>query len=170
MLEMSVKSVPGCLVLIAPSTIGVPDAATPGLGPHDDVSGAPPELEPLEVDVVAAAVLLLLLAEAPGAALVVLLLLPQPVSATTPAITARAKPRRKRIQDLLRSTGVLGTPRNDGQTKGSPALVSRSWTRLLAISQPIANIGRSGREQSVFASAPDRSLLWSARGISGRDV
>jgi len=34
---MSVKSVPGCLVLIAPSGIGVPVAATPGLGPHDDV-------------------------------------------------------------------------------------------------------------------------------------
>src|SRR5262249_33316056 len=166
---MSVKSVPGCLVLIAPRTIGVPEAATPGLGPQLDVSEAPPELEPLEVDVVAAAVLLLL-AEAPGAALVVLLLLPQPVSATTPAITARAKPSRTRIQDLLRSTGVLGIPRNDGQTTGSPALVSRSCTRLLAISQPIANTGRSGRGQSASASAPGRTLLWSARGISGRDV
>src|SRR5271169_1403055 len=37
MFWMSVKSVPGCLVLIAPSGIGVPVAATPGLGPHDDV-------------------------------------------------------------------------------------------------------------------------------------
>ena len=35
---MSVKSVPGCLVLIAPSGIGVPVAAVPGLGPHDEVS------------------------------------------------------------------------------------------------------------------------------------
>jgi hypothetical protein len=37
MFSMSVKSVPGCLVLIAPSAIGVPVAATPGLGPHDEV-------------------------------------------------------------------------------------------------------------------------------------
>ncbi len=38
MFEMSVKSVPGCLTLIAPSMIGVPVAATPGLGPHDEVA------------------------------------------------------------------------------------------------------------------------------------
>jgi hypothetical protein len=69
---MSVKSVPGCLVLMAPSTIGVPDAATPGLGPHDDVSEVPPE--PLAVEVADAAVLPV--AAAPGAAAVVLLLLP----------------------------------------------------------------------------------------------
>ena len=34
---MSLKSVPGCLVLIAPMLIGVPVAATPGLVPHDEV-------------------------------------------------------------------------------------------------------------------------------------
>ena len=33
----SVKSVPGCLVSIVPMLIGVPVAATPGFGPHDDV-------------------------------------------------------------------------------------------------------------------------------------
>jgi hypothetical protein len=64
--------------------------------------------EPLAVEVADAAVLLV--AAAPGAAAVVLLLLPQPVSATTPAITARARPSRKRIQDLLRSTGGSGSP------------------------------------------------------------
>jgi hypothetical protein len=37
MFSMSLKSVPGCLVLIAPRLIGVPVAATPGLVPHDDV-------------------------------------------------------------------------------------------------------------------------------------
>jgi hypothetical protein len=34
---MSLKSVPGCLVLIAPMLIGVPVAATPGLVPQDEV-------------------------------------------------------------------------------------------------------------------------------------
>ena len=38
----SLKSVPGCLVLIVPMLIGVPVAFTPGLGPHDDVSVDPP--------------------------------------------------------------------------------------------------------------------------------
>jgi hypothetical protein len=34
---MSLKSVPGCLVLIAPMLIGVPVAATPGLVPQAEV-------------------------------------------------------------------------------------------------------------------------------------
>src|SRR4249919_193067 len=76
MLGMSVKSVPGCLVLIDPRLIGVPVALTPGLGPHDEVSLEPPlelvavvvlELAPL----LAAALELLLL-------LLLLLLLPHP--------------------------------------------------------------------------------------------
>jgi hypothetical protein len=37
MLGMSVNEVPGWLVAMAPSAIGVPVAATPGLVPHDDV-------------------------------------------------------------------------------------------------------------------------------------
>ena len=37
MFGMSVKSVPGCLVAIAPRLIGVPVALTPGFGPHADV-------------------------------------------------------------------------------------------------------------------------------------
>jgi hypothetical protein len=34
---MSLKSVPGCFVSIAPRLIGVPVAATPGFVPHADV-------------------------------------------------------------------------------------------------------------------------------------
>src|SRR6202035_3516431 len=48
MFSMSLKSVPGCLVLIAPMLIGVPVAATPGLVPHDDVETVP-ALEELDV-------------------------------------------------------------------------------------------------------------------------
>jgi hypothetical protein len=45
MFAMSVKSVPGCLVTIEPSAIGVPVAFVPGLVPHCDVS----TLAPLEL-------------------------------------------------------------------------------------------------------------------------
>ena len=38
MFGMSVNEVPGWLVAMAPSAIGVPVAATPGLVPHCDVS------------------------------------------------------------------------------------------------------------------------------------
>src|SRR5580693_6446049 len=37
MFGISVNEVPGWLVAMAPSAIGVPVAATPGLVPHDDV-------------------------------------------------------------------------------------------------------------------------------------
>src|SRR5215469_16379221 len=37
MFGMSVNEVPGWLVAMAPSAIGVPVAATPGLEPHDEV-------------------------------------------------------------------------------------------------------------------------------------
>jgi hypothetical protein len=57
MFSMSLKSVPGCLVLIAPMLIGVPVAATPGLVPQADVEVA----LAAEFDAVAAALL------APGA-------------------------------------------------------------------------------------------------------
>jgi hypothetical protein len=47
----SLKSVPGCLVSIVPMLIGVPLAACPAFGPHDDVSVDPPlELELPELD------------------------------------------------------------------------------------------------------------------------
>jgi len=93
MFEMSVKSVPGCLVLIAPRTIGVPVAAEPGLGPHCEVSLDPLDpVEPLEalVDVLAEPEPLL---AAPGGPLVLLLLEPQPAIARAPAIAARSRPR-----------------------------------------------------------------------------
>jgi hypothetical protein len=54
MFSMSLKSVPGCLVLIAPRLIGVPVAATPGLVPHEDVDVVPLAAVP---DAVAAALL-----------------------------------------------------------------------------------------------------------------
>jgi hypothetical protein len=48
----SLKSVPGCFVSIVPILIGEPVAATPGFGPHFDVS-TEPEFEP-ELPVLAA--------------------------------------------------------------------------------------------------------------------
>ncbi|MFZ0384005.1 MAG: hypothetical protein WCD11_03010 [Solirubrobacteraceae bacterium] len=45
MFGTSVKSVPGCLVAMAPMLIGVPVAFTPGFGPHEDVVAEAP-LEP----------------------------------------------------------------------------------------------------------------------------
>jgi hypothetical protein len=86
MFAMSVKSVPGCLVLIDPSLIGVPVAFTPGLGPQDDVSVEFP-LE-LAVEV-----------EPPLAAAVpveLLLLLPQAAKSITPTTAAKANPKRPR--------------------------------------------------------------------------
>jgi hypothetical protein len=55
MFSMSLKSVPGCLVLIAPMLIGVPVAATPGLVPQADAETAPP---PEELDAAEEAALL----------------------------------------------------------------------------------------------------------------
>jgi hypothetical protein len=55
MFGMSVNEVPGWLVAMAPSAIGVPVAATPGLVPHCDVLAA----EVLVVDVLAGALELL---------------------------------------------------------------------------------------------------------------
>ena len=79
----SLKSVPGCLVSIVPTLIGVPVAFTPGLGPHDEVlvdAVLEPELELPELAELAEL--------APVAALGALLelLLPQP--AATSARTA----------------------------------------------------------------------------------
>ena len=56
MFGMSVNEVPGWLVAMAPSAIGVPVAATPGLVPHCDVLVA----EVLPEDVLAGALLELL--------------------------------------------------------------------------------------------------------------
>jgi hypothetical protein len=81
MFGMSVNEVPGWLVAIAPSAIGVPVAATPGLVPHCEV----PTAEVLAVDVLAGAlwleVVLELLLE------LELLLQPAAASAMAPART-----------------------------------------------------------------------------------
>src|SRR5579884_1827052 len=96
----SLKSVPGCLVSIVPMLIGVPVAATPGLGPHADVSLElePLELEPpeLELPELAGVLEAALPPPLPGGALVLLLLLPQAASKTAPMTTARATPKRTR--------------------------------------------------------------------------
>jgi hypothetical protein len=55
MFSMSLKSVPGCLVLIAPMLMGVPVAATPGLVPQEDVETVVPPAA--ELDAGAAALL-----------------------------------------------------------------------------------------------------------------
>lgn len=68
MFSMSLKSVPGTLVLIAPMLIGVPVATTPGLVPHAEVALA--ALAVLDADV-----------EAPGAELLAAGALDDPVLA-----------------------------------------------------------------------------------------
>jgi len=81
----SLKSVPGCLVSIVPMLIGVPVAATPGFGPHEDV------LVDALLGLAAAAVVALELAALDVAleALLELLLLPQAASISTPTSAAR---------------------------------------------------------------------------------
>src|SRR5271169_1267947 len=77
MFGMSVNDVPGWLVAMAPSAIGVPVAATPGLVPHCDVLTADVLVELVAVDVLAGALELLLL--------LLLLLLLQPAAAIATA-------------------------------------------------------------------------------------
>src|SRR5882724_9542739 len=50
MFSMSLKSVPGCLVLIAPMLMGVPVAATPGLVPQAEVEVVPAPAEELDAE------------------------------------------------------------------------------------------------------------------------
>jgi len=72
MFEMSVNEVPGWLVTIPPSGIGVPVAATPALGPHCEVlTAAVLEVGVLDggLLVVLVVVLLLLLLLHPAAAM-----------------------------------------------------------------------------------------------------
>jgi hypothetical protein len=92
----SLKSVPGCLVSIVPILIGVPVAAWPAFGPHDDVSLDPPplELEPPDVDVE-------LLDPPPPAAApleLVLLLLLLPHAATNMAAMTAASTKTRRAR------------------------------------------------------------------------
>src|ERR1700733_2381287 len=75
MFAMSVNDVPGWLVTMPPSTIGVPVAATPGLVPHVEVSTVPAAAVdvavgvPLLVGLVVLLVVLLLLLLHPAAAM-----------------------------------------------------------------------------------------------------
>jgi hypothetical protein len=88
----SLKSVPGCLVSIVPMLIGVPVAATPAFGPHDEMFVDPPlELEPPELAVEADPPPL---AAAPLE--LELLLLPHAATNTAAMTAARAKPKRTR--------------------------------------------------------------------------
>jgi hypothetical protein len=75
MFGMSVNDVPGWLVAMAPSAIGVPVAATPGLVPHCDVPVAAVLGVADVVDVLAGVLVL------PVALLLLLLLLLQPAAA-----------------------------------------------------------------------------------------
>jgi hypothetical protein len=91
MFSMSLKSVPGCLVSIAPTRIGVPVAAWPGLVPHDEMAA-----EPLE-DVLLALVVLLeaVLLPLPDDVLLGLFeLLPQAAITNAPITAAEAAPSR----------------------------------------------------------------------------
>lgn len=85
----SLKSVPGCLVSIVPILIGVPVAATPGFGPHDDVL--------VELAVVLAPELELVALDAPlEPVLELLLLLPHAAKSSAPTSTASAAYARRR--------------------------------------------------------------------------
>jgi hypothetical protein len=72
-----VNDVPGWLVAMLPSAIGVPVAATPGLVPHCDVLTAAVLGVPEAVDVLAGVLVL----PEPAVPLVLLLLLLQPAAA-----------------------------------------------------------------------------------------
>jgi hypothetical protein len=96
MFSMSLKSVPGCLVLIAPRLIGVPVAATPGLVPHDEVETVPALAE--EVDAEDAAPLAAGALEAEAALLLELELEPELHAARTPSDSAAAAAAAARVR------------------------------------------------------------------------
>jgi hypothetical protein len=87
MLAMSVKSVPGCFVLIEPRLIGVPVAAWPVFDPHDEVL----------LELLLAVVELDPPLDAGLEVLLELLLLPQAASAAAPMSAANAMRVRRRI-------------------------------------------------------------------------
>jgi hypothetical protein len=100
MFAISVKSVPGCFVLIVPRLIGVPVAANPGFVPHDDVlvDDALALLEVVELVGLLAAEL---------AALLELLLLPHPARTAAPPNATSATIVRTRMGRHLRSRSSL---------------------------------------------------------------
>lgn len=97
---MSLKSVPGCLVSIAPTGIGEPVALTPGFGPHDDV----PELALVDV----LDVLDVLAVELVDDVLFVLFELPHAATTNALMMAARAAPNRTPLRvDLAVFTSLL---------------------------------------------------------------
>ncbi|MGZ4273495.1 MAG: hypothetical protein ACXVRP_06985 [Solirubrobacteraceae bacterium] len=94
----SVKSVPGCLVLIVPRLMGVPVAVTPGLGPQDDVSTLPepPALPLVAPDALDVAPLLPPLDAELAPPLLLELLLPHAARATNATVRIAASRIRRR--------------------------------------------------------------------------
>jgi hypothetical protein len=119
MFGMSVNDVPGWLVAIAPSAIGVPVAGTPGFAPHCEVLtvAAPGALE------LAPALALELVPVLAGVLLVVLELL-QPAAAS-----ARAAANRNVLR--ARGAGICGficpPPVNKGSVWFSGSAEQREW-------------------------------------------
>src|ERR1700722_17729614 len=139
MFGMSVKSVPGCLVLIEPRLIGVPVALTPGLGPHDEVlvdAGAALAVLLAVAELLAAAVVLALL-------LLLELLLPHPARNTTPNNAATAKLGRRRGQWW--NFNVLSSSSNE------PAPVWRVAV-ILVVSTDACNSPLTRPKRSVFGA------------------
>jgi hypothetical protein len=93
MFGMSVNDVPGWLVAMAPSAIGVPVAATPGLVPHCEVPTAAALAELVGLDELAGA-------ELAGALELELELLLQPAAAIATAAASTI---------VLRAEGTFGT-------------------------------------------------------------
>jgi hypothetical protein len=113
MLGPSEKSVPGCLVSIVPTLIGVPVAATPGFGPHDEVSTLE-LLELLEPELAAAP---LLLDE---------LLLPHPTRTSIPDTAASTTISRVRGHSWNFLTSL-----SSSSDEGTPAPVRPGWGGML---------------------------------------
>src|ERR1700733_4744504 len=140
----SLKSVPGCLVSMVPMLIGVPVAATPDFGPHEDVL--------VEVAAVVALAVELVALEPPAllvALLLLLLLLPSAASAT---------PARRRSAWWITLTLVLllwrfGRPR---PRLGEGAIL------LSNISVCKIDSGSPNETEKNVCSSPHRSLLHTA--------
>jgi len=96
MFGMSVNEVPGWLVAMAPSAIGVPVAATPGLVPHWDVSTVPVPGEADVVDVLAGVLAVPVLLLVP-----LVLLQPAAARAAAAASTIHLRPGRAGICLLI---------------------------------------------------------------------
>src|ERR1700733_6045305 len=148
----SLKSVPGCLVSMVPMLIGVPVAATPDFGPHEDVL--------VEVAAVVALAVELVALEPPAllVALLLLLLLPHAASTRAPTSAASATPARRRSAWWITLTLVLllwrfGRPR---PRLGEGAIL------LSNISVCKIDSGSPNETEKNVCSSPHRSLLHTA--------